>query len=361
MSELSSYHENGLKKARETGLELGLDALLVSDLPNVRRLCGFTGSNGLLLIDAGEAVLFTDSRYTLQAGEETHGVTVAEEKDLLLAALARAKTLGAKRIGFEGDDLTFGSWLRLSESGGGLELVDLKSRISLIRAVKSPFELEKMREASALSEEAFLATTPLLRPGKSEREAARSYLMEVVKRGAAPAFDTIVAGGPRGALPHAKPGERTFENGDLVVFDFGVLLDGFCSDETVTACIGKIEGEARLVYETVAKAQIGALNSIRAGISLADIDKAARATIEEAGYGGFFGHGTGHGIGFMVHETPSVSPRSEGVAEAGMTFTVEPGVYLPGRFGVRLEDTIVVTQDGFDYITRLSKEPGAYS
>lgn len=360
MSDLSSYYENGLDKARKIALELGLDALFVSDLQNIRRLSGFTGSNGLLLVTSGETVLFTDSRYTLQAGEETHGVAVSEEKDLLLAAVARAGSLSVKRAGFESESITAAKWFEFSKLKGDIELVDIKNKVSLIRAVKAPFELKKMREAAALSEEAFLAAAQFLRTGISELEAARRFMLEVVGRGAAPAFDTIVAGGPRGALPHAKPGGRTFENGDLVVFDFGVILDGFCSDETVTACIGKIAGEALLVYETVAKAQIAALNSIRAGIPLADIDKAARATIEQAGYADFFGHGTGHGIGFQVHEAPSVSPRSEGVAEAGMTFTVEPGIYLPGRFGVRLEDTVVVTPGGFEYITRLRKEPGAY-
>jgi Xaa-Pro aminopeptidase len=221
-------------------------------------------------------------------------------------------------------------------------------------------EVEGLRAAARLAETALLVALGKLRPGATEQEVALAFHFEALRLGAESlSFDTIVAGGPRGALPHGKPSSRCFEEGDLVVFDFGVRLAGYCSDETVTVPVGRVEGEARKVYDAVYSAQQAALSVIRPGVALVDVDKAARDFIAQEGYGGFFGHGTGHGVGLAVHEAPTVSTKSKEQAREGMVFTVEPGIYLPDRFGVRLEDTVRVTPDGFDRITTVPKEFGA--
>jgi Xaa-Pro aminopeptidase len=349
-----------LTRAREVLSSVGLGGLLVSDLLNVRHLCGFTGSNGLLLILPDRVTFFTDSRYTLQAGEETRGVEVSETQDLDQAACQAALGAGVSRLGLEEKVVSVARWRKLGESLPGVELVDAGEALDALRRCKDPGELQQLREAARLAERALRAVLPRVRRGVSEAEVAFAYQVEALRLGAeALSFDTIVAGGPRGALPHARPGQRRFEEGDLVIFDFGVRLGGYCSDETVTVPVGRVEEEARRVYDAVLQAQRAALDAVRPGVPLVDVDRAARDVIAGAGYGERFGHGTGHGVGLAVHEAPTVSTRSKENAAAGMVFTVEPGIYLPDRFGVRLEDTVLVTPDGPEGITTVPKEFGA--
>ncbi len=344
-------------RVREILEQQRLDAALVLDLLNVRHLCGFTGSNGLLLISREEAVLYTDSRYTLQAREEAAQVAVAEVRDLESAAASRLEAVGAAYVGLQHKSLTASRLGRLVKLARETDLVDLGTELDALREVKSARELEQLREAARLAEEALYAVLPLVREGISEWEVAREFHLETLRRGAEGlSFDTIVAGAERGALPHAKPGARRFRAGDLVVFDFGVRLQGYCSDETVTVPVGRVDPGAREVYEVVRKAQGAGLAAVRAGVPLVEVDRAARGVIAEAGYGDAFGHGTGHGVGLAVHEMPTVGPRSKGTARRGAVFTVEPGIYLPGRYGVRLEDTVVVTETGWEPITKVSKE-----
>jgi Xaa-Pro aminopeptidase len=334
-----------------------LDALVVTDLLSIRHLCGFTGTSGALALRGGEAVFFTDSRYTLQARRETFGVEVREAADIDGALCESLVSSGVGYAGFEAEALTFARWRRLKSLLGRIDLVDVEGRVTRLRLRKTPGEVARLREAARLAEEAFREAAELLRPGVTEAEVARRFHEAVLRRGSdGLAFDTIVAAGPNGALPHAHPGTRPIEEGDLVVFDFGVRLDGYCSDETVTVPVGKVEGEAREVYGVVLAAQRSALAAVRPGAPLAEVDRAARDTIREAGYGDFFGHGTGHGVGLAVHESPTVSPRSRDTAREGMVFTVEPGVYLAGRFGVRIEDTVEVTGEGYAPVTALPKD-----
>ncbi len=345
-----------LERARRLLAGERLDALLVGDLLNVRYLCGFTGSNGLLVVLPGEALLITDSRYTLQAREEARGCRVVEAADLDREAARLLDGLGAAYVGAQASGVSAARWERLRRLLRGMDLIDLGAGVDALRAVKDPGELGLLREAARLAERCLGAVLPLVRPGVPEAEVATAFHLEAVRRGAeGPAFDTIVAGGPQGALPHARPGPRRFREGDLVVMDFGVRHRGYCSDETVTVPVGEPGEEARKVYRTVLEAQQAALGVLRAGVRLAEVDRAARDVIAAAGYGERFGHGTGHGVGLAVHELPTVNARSGHVAEAGMVVTVEPGVYLPGRFGVRLEDTVVITDTGYEPVTRAPK------
>ncbi len=356
----NGYDRSFLEEARALLDAERLDALLVTDLLNVRRLCGFTGTNGVLALFKDDAVFFTDSRYTLQARQETRDVIVRESADPDGAAVELLKEKGVGYTGFEAEGVSHRRWLNVSEALTGADLVDVKGAITRLRARKSSEEIGRLAEASRLAEEAVAAVLPYFKAGSTEEDIARRFHETVLGLGGEGlSFETIVAAGPRGALPHAKPGKRVLADGDLVVFDFGVKLDGYCSDQTLTLPIGRVGGEAEKVYGVVLAAQKAAIAAVKPGIELKDVDRAARQVIEEAGYGPYFGHGTGHGVGLAVHETPTVGPKSSATAEVGMVFTVEPGVYLAERFGVRIEDMVIVTPEGGETLTRLPKDWGA--
>ncbi len=337
-----------------------LDAIAVTEPLNLRHLVGFTGSNGVLVVWAERAVFYTDSRYTLQARAETRGVEVVETPDLDRAAGADLERGGARYVGLQAPGLTAARWRRLERIARGIDLVDLKGSVDALRVAKTPGEIAHLTAAARLAEEALRAVLPRVAVGVTEAEVAREFHLEVLRRGGdGLAFETIVAGGERGALPHARPGARAFQAGDLVVFDFGVRLGGYCADQTVTVPVGPVAAEARAVYDLVLRAQAAALEALKPGVPLVEVDRAAREVIRAAGYGAHFGHGTGHGIGLAVHEAPTVSERSDDVAREGMVVTVEPGIYLEGRFGVRLEDMARVTADGCQRLTSIPKELGA--
>ncbi len=345
--------------ARELLRRERLDALLVLDLLNVRHLCGFTGSNGVLLLLGDRGVFLTDSRYTLQAGQETTGLEVVESADLDRAVAGVLNGLVAGYAGVQCGSLSaarHGRLVRLLDA----DLVDVGTAVDRLRVRKGAEEAGKLSAAARLAEAALTSVAHLVRPGVTELEVARAFHLECLQLGAEGlSFETIVAGGARGALPHARPTARPFREGDLVIVDFGVRLDGYCSDETVTLPVGPVAEAGRGVYEVVYQAQRAALQALRPGVALADVDRAAREVIRAAGHGDHFGHGTGHGVGLAVHEAPTVSSRSEEVAEEGAVVTIEPGIYLPGRLGVRLEDTVRVTSQGWERITTIPKEFGA--
>lgn len=357
---VESVYGARLARAQRVLSDASVDGLLVTDLLNVRHLCGFTGSNGLLVVGPQRCVFFTDSRYTLQAREQTRFVDVCEAQELDVEGCKLLETGGVSRVGVEEKSLSVGRWKRFGALLPSAVLCDVGEKIDAVRKTKDPSELGALRAASALAEEALLRVLPLVRVGVAEETVALAFHLEALKLGAETlSFATIVAGGPRGALPHAVAGSRRFENGDLVVIDFGVRLGGYCSDQTVTVPVGTVAEEARRVYDVVAAAQQAAVAAVRPGVPLAAIDQAARDVIRDAGFGEFFGHGTGHGVGLAVHEAPTVSHRSKEAAEVGMVFTIEPGIYLPGRFGVRLEDCLVVTVQGCELLTSLPKDFGA--
>ncbi|MDP8943689.1 MAG: Xaa-Pro peptidase family protein [Actinomycetota bacterium] len=333
-----------------------LDALLVTDLTNVRYLTGFSGTNGLCVVGAaGERAFLTDFRYLERAEAEVEGFDRARgERDLLADAAARL----SGRVGFDDAHLSVRAHRRLSGlvAERGVELVPAAGLVEELRAVKEPAEIEAMRAAAALADGVYeyLAERGLV--GRSEREVALDLEREMRERGAEdPSFPSIVAAGPNGALPHADPRREPIPANTLVVVDMGAVVDGYCSDCTRTFATGPLPDEAVEVYELVLRAQQAALEAVRAGAGARAVDAIAREMIADAGHGERFGHGLGHGVGLEVHEAPTLSPRAEGELAAGNAVTVEPGVYVAGAFGVRIEDLVVVTEGGCEVLTGFPK------
>jgi len=337
--------------------DLNLDALVCFSRENLRYLCGFVGSSGALLLTAGRTLFLTDSRYTTQARAQVKADRIEEYSVQADAVAATLNGCGVRRIGFE-SSLAYGKVTDLRTRGqANWEWVALRDELERLRLIKSTGEIAAIEAAALLNAGAFAEIETLLRPGTVEREVALALEFALKRRGAEDkAFDFIVASGERGALPHGVASERQLRDGELVTIDFGCRVDGYHADETVTVAIGQIEGELRRMYDTVLAAHDLAIAAVAPGLPLLELDRIAREHITDAGYGDYFGHGLGHGIGLEVHEAPTVSTRSTAVAQAGMVFTVEPGVYLPGVGGVRIEDTVLVTPDGVRVLTRIPKQ-----
>jgi Xaa-Pro aminopeptidase len=332
----------------------GLDRLLVTDLTNVRYLTGFGGTNGAVIAGPGVRIFVTDFRYTERAEAEVEGwETVTLSADWLGGIAERLEG----KVGFEDDQMSVRTLAKLEEKlGEGIEVVPAGGEVEKLRRVKDAEELQAIREASKLGEEAWLWAVERGFKGRSERDVALATEAKIRELGGEPSFPAIVAAGPNGALPHAEPGERVIGEGELVVFDMGAKLDGYCSDGTRTFATGEIGEKGREVYETTLRAQLAALDAIEAGPNGEDIDTVARDVIAEAGYGEAFGHALGHGIGLEVHEGPRLSQKSEDVLAPGEVVTVEPGIYLHGELGVRIEDFVVVTDGGHENLSALPKD-----
>ncbi|HVS29314.1 MAG TPA: Xaa-Pro peptidase family protein [Solirubrobacteraceae bacterium] len=334
--------------------------LLVTGLLNLRYLTGFTGTSGLALIGADERHFVTDFRYVEQAAEQVgdgwqHHVASEELLDVVPGLVDRGRDC---RLGFDDAQVSVKTHARLRELLGedGPELVRAGGLLEAERAVKDAGERERIAAAAALGDEAFAAILEQGLVGCSERQLAWALEDELRKRGAQPAFDTIVAAGAHGALPHAEPRDVEIPPQTLVIIDWGALLDGYCSDCTRTLATGRVDSEQQEVYELVRAAQQAASDAIAAGRGGRELDGVARERIEGAGHGEHFGHGLGHGVGLEIHEAPRLSKRSEDTLVAGNVVTVEPGVYLPGRFGVRIEDLVVVTTNGSDVLSQTPKD-----
>jgi len=332
--------------------ELLDEPLLVTNLVNVHYLTGFESSNVALFVEPDRVRLFTDFRY-IEAAHEIEGVEVVQTKRTLIGWLADELD-GA--VGFEANVLPFSFAEQLRE--GGLELVPRKGLVERLRAVKDDGELEVFRRACAITDRMFERLMSEVRfVGRPEREIAWDIRRLYHEEGAdEPAFESIVGSGPRGALPHSSPGDRVIEAGELVVIDTGCRLDGYVSDYTRTFATGHLDFEMREAYTVVLAAQQAGLDAIRAGVTGVEADAAARDIIEGTDFNGTFGHGLGHGLGLEVHESPRLSTESPDTLAAGNVVTVEPGVYLPGRFGIRIEDDVVVTEDGIENPVRFTKE-----
>ncbi|MGD9495280.1 MAG: M24 family metallopeptidase [Armatimonadota bacterium] len=328
----------------------GLDALLVSSRPNVRYLTGFAGE-GLLVIDGGELIC-TDSRYCVQAAEEAPGIDCVAEGGHLEQAIERLRATGATRIGFRGQDLSYANWRTLSDKLEGAELVACDGEIERLRAVKDETEIALIARAAQVADAAFAQWRGWLQPGVSEREAALELERLMVLAGADKAsFEVIVAGGPNAAKPHAAPGTRAIRAGELVVVDWGASVEGYCSDCTRTVILGEPDQRQREIWQAVRAAQQAALAVVRPGAACREVDEVAREALRAAGWEKQFGHGLGHGVGLQVHEPPSLSQKSEDVLAPGMVVTIEPGVYIEGWGGVRLEELVLVTQEGCQALT----------
>ena len=337
-------------------LSLGeLDALVVTNLVIVRYLTGYTGSNGVAVVGPDTRLFFTDFRYVTQAGEQVSGFEVAKGERDLLGDVAKAVS---GRVGFEDATLSVRKLERLrSLAGERAELVPAGDRVEELRRVKEPGEVDAVRGAAALADEALQSVIERGLAGRTEHEVAVELEHAIRLLGAEEvSFPPIVASGAHGALPHAEPRPEPIPRDVLVTIDWGARVDGYCSDCTRTFATGdSVDDEALAVYELVRSVQERSLGEVRPGASGKDVDAVGRAEIEEAGHGDHYGHGLGHGVGLEVHEGPTLSPRSKDTLEAGNVVTVEPGVYVPGRFGVRIEDLVVVTSDGCEVLSSLPK------
>jgi len=334
--------------------ERELDRMLVTDLTNVRYLTGFTGTNGACVCGPGVRLFFTDFRYTERAASEVEGWEPITIEGDWLGAIAERLT---GKVGFEDDHMSVRVLEKLQEKlANGVEAVAAGGTVEQLRRAKDEVELAAIEAASELADEVWLWSIERGLAGRNERDVARAAEARIRELGGDPSFPAIVAAGPNGALPHAEPGEREIGRGELVVFDMGAKLDGYCSDGTRTFATGDPGEKGREVYETVLRAQLAALEAIGAGHSGEEIDKVARDLIAAAGYGEAFGHALGHGVGLEVHEGPRLAQKSDDVLAPGEVVTVEPGIYLAGELGVRIEDFVVIREGGCDNLSTLPKD-----
>ena len=350
--------QNRLARLREVLRQNSLDCLIVTGDANRFYLSGFTGDNGVLIIGWDEQLLFTDFRYLEQAGAEA---PLYEIKRCPLQLLPEAGRWLAERstyrIGFESDHLSFGSYGLMTESLPPERLAPTAGMVEALRALKDAEEIRRITDAAAIADRAWHRLLPSIREGAVEMDLAAEldYLMR--GEGAeASAFATIVASGPRSALPHASPTRKRLSHGDLVIFDFGAVSQQYRSDMTRTVVMGEAGAETRKIYDVVLEAQRRALAALRPGMTGREADAVARQYIEEAGYGENFGHGLGHAVGIEIHEDPRLSLTGETILRPGMVVTVEPGIYLPGVGGVRIEDLAVITETGMTNLTSSAKE-----
>jgi len=334
-----------------------VERILFFSAENIRYLTGFSGSEGYLVAGKDEDLLLVDSRYLTQAQEETKGCRVSLVEKRITGVVALISSLGLKRLGVEAQGISVALFEQLQKGLKTMELVPIKDELESLRGSKTAEEIALIQKASRIAEAAWAEVLALVVPGVQEADLALELEYRMKKRGAERiAFDTIVAAGPRAALPHAQPTTRPIEQGDLLLFDFGCRYRGYCSDESCTVIVNRATEEQRRIYGIVRDAHDKAIEQVKPGERLAVIDAAAREYIHHAGHGAHFGHGTGHGVGLAVHEWPVVGKDSPDVAEEGMVFTIEPGIYIPGWGGVRIEDIVTVTADGYEVLTAISKD-----
>ena len=352
--------DHGLRRTRLASrlVELGADGFLLTRPPNVRYTTGFTGSNGQVLLAPDGAAFFTDGRYTAQARHEVPDLERVTYLDGFLQPVVQAaRRLGVGRLGFESGGVTFQTYEELRAAAEGIELVPVRGEVERQRWVKEPEELAALERAQAVTDDAFDAVVGRLRDGVSERELAFELEAEMRRAGAEGlSFDTIVAFGEDAAEPHHEPTDRTLSRGDVVKMDFGGLVDGYHADMTRTVAFGEPPARLRDVHELVRMAQQAGIEAVRVGATGAEVDAGARAVIEAAGLAEHFTHGLGHGVGLEIHEGPRLRRGSDDVLPAGAVVTVEPGVYLPGVGGVRIEDMVEVREDGRRALPRASKD-----
>lgn len=337
----------------------GVDLLLVTSLVNVRYMTGYTGSNGLALIGPDRRVFVTDFRYVEQAAAEVDpSYERRRDQQELFDALEELLPDGELRLGFDDTNITVRQHTRLRELlPERIELVCAGGLVERLRVVKDADEIARIRTAAAVADAALAQILEQGLVGRTERELADALEQAMRAQGAQrPAFDSIVAAGPHGALPHAQPRDVEVGAGEMVVIDWGAEVDGYCSDCTRTVATGEPTDEAREVYELVLAAELAGVDAVHAGAGGREVDAAARTVIEAAGHGEHFGHGLGHGVGAEIHEAPRLSTRSDDELQSGNVVTVEPGVYLPGRLGVRIEDLVVVGEQGCEILSSLDKQ-----
>ncbi|MBM4129355.1 MAG: aminopeptidase P family protein [Nitrospira sp.] len=352
----STSYASRLNRVRESLVGKGIDALLVTDINNIRYLTGFTGSSGLLLITKNKNIFVTDFRYKEQSVKEIRDWEImTETRNMERAIKVLYKKLGIRKLGFE-SSVSYEFFKKLSKSN--LNVRAFKGLIERLRSIKDPFEINSIREAVRRAEAAFMEVKAYIKHGVSERAIALRLEEGLKRKGCRRvAFDVIVASGPNSAMPHARPTERKLNKGDLVIVDWSGEADGYFSDMTRTLLIGKGEefSKKKEIHALVLEAGKKAIARVSPGLEAKDIDHAARDFIRKAGYGRFFGHGTGHGIGLQVHEAPHIYRNRREIIKENMVFSIEPGIYLPGLGGVRIEDMVLVKRYGAEVLTALPK------
>ena len=354
---MSVFAEDKIKQVRAAMAASGTEALVLTHLPNIFYLCGFSGSNGILLVLGDALHLFTDGRYTIQAHEEAPQSSIHIVRTALTEACGGFLHSHATRkrlcVGFEASSLNVAEWGRLKKAAGaGIKWKPTTDLIERIREVKTPEELDMMRRSAKLASEVISAAPDFVRPGLTELEVAAEIDYRLRRKGASgPSFDTIVASGPRSALPHARPTEKRLQENELVVLDLGAILRHYCSDLTRTVFLGRAPGRIRRWYKAVQQAQEAAHDALRDGVTAGSVDRAARRLLDRHGLGSYFVHGTGHGLGIEIHERPRVGRSQKQEIRAGNVVTLEPGIYVQGVGGIRLEDEVAVHAQGTEVLT----------
>jgi Xaa-Pro aminopeptidase len=350
-----------LAQLRERMNKKHVDALLVSFLPNVQYLTGFSGTeqgDGVMLVTQGGSVLFTDSRYDIQAHEEVRASRVEIIKGGAFANAAKwSRRSRASRLGFESDAVSYAGHRRLRELLPGARLVPVSGMVEALRMEKDEAEIEQIRKAVDAGSRAFTDALGMLRVGVTEFAMAAEIEYRMRLCGAEkPSFETIVAYGERAALPHARPSERKLRAGEFALMDLGAILGGYAGDMTRTVFLGNAPRKAREVYSAVLEAQLAAEEAVHVGVECSAVDAAARRVLDRRGFGKYFTHSTGHGVGREIHELPRIAPKQSMRLPEGAVITVEPGVYIPGFGGVRIEDVVVVRKHGPEVLTATPKE-----
>lgn len=343
---------------REVIREQDADAALLTFLPDICWACGFSGSNGILIVTQGEAHFVTDGRYTVQARREVVGARVhVPGYQLLEHVQAEGLLNGAQTILFQADHVTVSQRSDLVAQFAPRELKPVSDLLTTRIGSKDEDEIERIRAAQRVTDDVFEYLLGIIRPGVTEREIGAEIVYQHLRRGAdAMSFTPIVASGANGALPHARPSDKPVAVGDMVVLDFGCFLNGYASDMTRTVAVGEPGGEAKSLYALVLEAQTRAIDAAQAGMTSIELDSVAREVINAGGYGAYFTHGLGHGLGLQIHEWPRVSYHVDHVLPERAVVTIEPGVYLPDRFGVRIEDIVVLRESGCDDLTGARKD-----
>lgn len=346
-----------LNKLRDLLVEKELDALLITSSFNRRYMTDFTGTAGIAIVSKNDAVFITDFRYMEQAHEQVKDFRIVQHMKTIIEEVAlQVEEMDIKKLGFEKEDLTYGMY-ELYKNNVKAELVPTAGLVEKLRIIKTPEELEVLRQAAKIADDAFTHICGYIKPGMTELQVANELEFFMRQQGAtSSSFDTIVASGVRGALPHGVASEKKIQTGELVTMDYGALYNGYISDITRTVAVGEPSKQMREIYEITLTAQKMAVEGFKPGLTGVQADAIARDYIISKGYGEAFGHSTGHGIGLEVHESPGLSSRSEVVLEPNMTVTAEPGIYLPGIGGVRIEDDLIITENGCERLTHSTKE-----
>jgi Xaa-Pro aminopeptidase len=355
----TNYFAPRLKRLRQAMDAVRAGTLLETHLPNIYYLCGFSGDSGALLIDPTSATLFTDGRFTIQAKEETRGIRVHIHKGALLEAVGEhLRARKRQKVAVSPSRLTLGGWKTLRKAaGGGVKWAAIDGIVDNLRAVKDAVEIDLIRDAARLGSEVMEETIRLIRPGVTELEVAAEIGYRLRRKGASgESFDAIVAAGPRSALPHARPTERRIGKNELVVLDLGAILRRYCSDLTRTVYVGKAPSRVRGWYQAVLEAQAAARDAVKSGAKCGAVDAAARNVLQRKGLGRYFVHSTGHGIGLEIHEDPRIARDQKPSLKAGNVITLEPGVYVEGVGGIRIEDDVLVTSRGSEVLTTAPRE-----